>query len=81
MRGGYSPSTDAENDFILNSLYYLNLKKKLKNKINLKTNLNYKKSTPGETKNHVKQIAGLIGSFNDYADPFHGAVPNMATGN
>ena len=48
--------------------------------MNLKTDLNHKESIPGEIKKHEEQIAGPIGSLNDYGNPFHGAVENRATG-
>ena len=50
----------------------------MKNKINLKTDSNQEDSTLGENKKHEEQIAGLIGSLNDYGDHFHGAAWNMA---
>ena len=73
MRGGYSPSIDAKNDFILRSDILAKLRKELKNKMNLKTVSNHKESTPIEIKKHEEQIAGLIGSLNEYGDPFHRA--------
>ena len=44
---------------------------KKKNKKKIKTDSNYKKSTPTEIKKHKEQIAGLIESLNDYDDHFH----------
>ena len=52
----------------------IKLRKEVKNKVNLKTGSNHKKSTPGKTKKHEEQIAGLIGILND---PFHGVAQNM----
>ena len=72
MRVGYS-TKNAKNDFILNYHILAKLRKELKNKMNLKTVSNHKESTPGAIKKHEEQIAGLIGSLNDYGDPFHGA--------
>ena len=80
MRGGYSTTIDAENDFILNSHILTKLRKELKNKMNLKTDCNHKESTPGDFKKHEEQIAGLVGSLNNYGDPFHGAAQNMTAG-
>ena len=80
MRGGYSISIDAHNDFIVNSHILSKLRKELKNKMNLKTDLNHKKSIPGEFKKHKEQIAGPIGNLKDYGNPFHGAVQNRAAG-
>ena len=73
MRGGYSTSIDAENDLILNSHILAKLKKEFKNKINFKTDSNFKESTPDKIRKHEEQIAGLIGSLNNYSNPFHGA--------
>ena len=42
--------------------------------MNLKTDSTHKDTTPGEIKRLKQQIAGLIGSLNDYGDPFHGAA-------
>ena len=52
----------------------------MKNKENLRTDSNHKESTTGEIKKYEEQIAGIIGSLNNYGDPFHGAARNMATG-
>ena len=49
-----------------------------KNKINLKIDSNHKESTPRETKKQEEQIAGLIGSINDYGNPFHEAARSIA---
>ena len=70
MRGGYSTSIDAENDLILNSHILAKLKKEFKNKINFKTDSNFKESTPSEVRKHEEQIARLIGSLNYYSNPF-----------
>ena len=80
MSGGYSSAIDAENDFILNSHILAKLRKEFKNKMNFKTDSNFKESTPGEIRKHGKQIAGLIGSLNKYSNAFHGAAWNMVAG-
>ena len=71
MSGSYSTSTDAENSFILNSHILAKLRKELKNKMNFKTDSNFKKSTPSEIRKHEDQIATLIGNLNNYSNPFH----------
>ena len=48
--------------------------------MNFKTASNHKESTPGEIRKHEEQIAGLIGSLNDYGNPFRGAARSMAAG-
>ena len=80
MSGGYSAVIDAENDFILNSHILAKLRKEFKNKMNFKTDSNFKESSPGEIRKHEEQIARLIGSLNNYSNPFHGAAWNMTTG-
>ena len=80
MSGSYSTSTDAENSFILNSHILAKLRKELKNKMNFKTDSNFKKSTPSEIRKHEDQIATLIGSLNNYSNPFHEVAWNMTTG-
>ena len=80
VSGGYSTSIDTENDFILNSHILAKLRKEFKNKMNFKTDSNFKESSPGEIRKHEEQIARLIGSLNNYSNPFHGAAWNMTTG-
>ena len=46
------------------------LKKELKSKINLNTNLNHKESTARGIKKYKEQLAGRIGSLTDYGNPF-----------
>ena len=79
MSGGYSTAIDAENDFILNSHILAKLRKEFKNKMNFKTDSNFKESTPGEIRKHEEQIASVIGSLNKYSNPFHEVAWNMAT--
>ena len=74
MSGGYSTSIDAENDFILNSHMLAKLRKEFKNKMNFKTDSNFKKSTSGEIKKHKEQLARLIESLNNSSNPFHEVV-------
>ena len=57
MSGGYSTSIDAENDFILNSHMLAKLRKEFKNKMNFKTDSNFRKLTPGEIKKYKEQSA------------------------
>ena len=80
MSGSYSTSTDAENSFILNSHILAKLRKELKNKMNFKTDSNFKKSTPSEIRKHEDQIATLIGSLNNYSNPFHEVAWQQTTG-
>ena len=80
MRGGYSTSSDAENDFILNSHVLAKLRKELKNKMNFEADSNHKEWTAREIKKQEENIAGLIGSLNHYGNPFHRVARNMATG-
>ena len=68
MSGGYSTSIDAENDFTLNSHILVKLRKEFKNKMNFKTDSNFKESTPSEIRKHEEQIARLIGSLNNYSN-------------
>ena len=55
MRGGYSASFDAENDFVLNSHILAELQKELKSKIRLKTASAHKQTTYGEMQRHEGQ--------------------------
>ena len=71
MNRGYSTSFDAENDFIVDSHILAKLRKEFKNKMNFKTDSNFKKSTPSEIRKHEDQIATLIGNLNNYSNPFH----------
>ena len=80
MSGGYSTAIDAENDFILNSHILAKLRKEFKNKMNFKTDSNFKKSTPSKIRKHEDQIATFIGSLNNYSNPFHEVAWNMTTG-
>ena len=43
--------------------------------MNFRTHSNFKESTPDE-----EQIAGLVGSLNNYSNPSHGEAWNVATG-
>ena len=45
MRGGYSTSFDAENDFVLNSQILAELRKESKGKVRLKTASAHKEAT------------------------------------
>ena len=80
MSGSYSTFIDAENGFILNSHILAKLTKEFKNKMNFKTDSNFKKSTPSEIRKHEDQIATLIGSLNNYSNPFHEVAWNTTTG-
>ena len=62
MSGGYSTSIDAENGFILNSHILAKRRKEFKNKMNFKTDSNFKESTPSQIRKYENQIARLIGS-------------------
>ena len=72
MSSGYSTSIDAENDFTLNSHIPVKLRKEFKNKMNFKTDSNFKESTPSEIRKHEEQIARLIGSLNNYGNVKYG---------
>ena len=74
VSGGYSTSIDTENDFILNSHILAKLRKEFKNKMNFKTDSNFKEPTPGEIRKHEEQIARLIRSLNNYSNSFHGVA-------
>ena len=76
--GSYSTCIDAENNFILNSHILAKFEKKIKNK--MKTDSNFKESRPGKIRKHEQQVARLIGSLNNYSNPFHGVAWNMAKG-
>ena len=80
MSGGYCTSIDAENDLILNSHILAKLRKEFKDKMNFKTDSNFKESTPGEIIKHLEQIARLIGSLNNYSNLYHEVAWTMATG-
>ena len=71
MSGSYSTFIDAENGFILNSHILAKLTKEFKNKMNFKTDSNFKKSTPSKIRKYEDQIATFIGSLNNYSNPFH----------
>ena len=70
MSGGYSTSIDAEIDFILNSHTLSKLRKEFENKMNFKTNSNFKESTPNKIRKHKEQLVQLFGSLNNYSNPF-----------
>ena len=59
MRGGYSTSFDAENDFVLDSLILAELRKELKSKMSLKTASTHKEAIYGEMQRHKEQIQSL----------------------
>ena len=71
---------DGAVKFLPPSPTQIRVKKELKNKMNLKTDLNHNESTPGEIKKYEEEITGRIGSLKDYGDPFHGVAQNMVTG-
>ena len=71
MSGGYSTSIDVENDFILNSHILAKFRKEFENKMNFKTDSNFKESRPGEIRKQEEQIARLTGSLNNYSKLFH----------
>ena len=48
MRGGYSTSFDAENEFVINSHILAELRKELKSKMRLATASTRKEATYGE---------------------------------
>ena len=78
MRGGYSTSFDAKNDFVLNfHSLAAELRKELKSKMRLKTASTHKESTYGEIQRHKEQIKSLLKNLKTY---FQGAVRNMVTG-
>ena len=80
MSGGYCTSIDAGNDLILNFHILAKLRKEFKDKMNFKTVSNFKESTPGEIIKHLEQIARLIGSLNNYSNPYHEVAWTMAAG-
>ena len=80
MSGGYSTSIDVENDFILNSHILAKFRKEFENKMNFKTDSNFKESRPGEIRKQEEQIARLTGSLNNYSKLFHEVAWNMVTG-
>ena len=80
MRGGYSTSFDAENDFVLNSHILAKLLKELKGKMRLKTASTHKEATYGEMQRHEEQIQSLSKNLKRYVNLFHRAARNMVTG-
>ena len=48
--------------------------------MDFKTDSNFKKSTPSEIRKREDQIATLIGSLNNYSNPFHEVAWNTTTG-
>ena len=56
MRGRYSTSFDAENDFVLNSHVLDDRQKELKSEMRLKTASTHKDATYGEIKRYEGQI-------------------------
>ena len=71
MRGRYSTSFEAENDFVLNSHISAGLRKELKSKMRFKTASTHKETT------YRVQIQSLLKDLKRYVNPFHGAARNM----
>ena len=71
MRGRYSTSFEAENDFVLNSHISAGLRKELKSKMRFKTASKHKETT------YIVQIQSLLKDLKRYVNPFHGAARNM----
>ena len=76
MRGGYSTSFDAENDFLLNSHILAELRKELKGNMRLKTASTHNEDTYGEMQRHEEQIKSLLKNLKTHVNPFHGAARN-----
>ena len=73
MRGGYSISFNAENDFVLNSHILSELWKELKSKMRLKTASasTHKEATYGEIQRHKEQIQSLLKNLKKVCQTLH----------
>ena len=80
MRGGYSISFNAENDFVLESVILTELRKELNIKMRLKTASKHKDATCGKMQRRKEQTQSLLKILKTFVSPFHGAARNMATG-
>ena len=78
MRGGYSTSGEAVDDFVLNTHSIAKLRRALKNKMNIKTSNAHKEFSHGQIKLHEQQITCLISNIQ--TDPFHGCARNIISG-
>ena len=78
MRGGYSTSGEAVDDFVLNTHSLAKLRRALKNKMNIKTSNAHKEFSYGQKKLHEQYIKCLISNI--HTDPFHGCARNIISG-
>ena len=78
MRGGYSTSAEAVDDFVLNTHSIAKLRRALKHKMNMKTSSQHKEFSPGQMKLHEQYVNQLISNIQ--TDPFTGPARNMISG-
>ena len=78
MRGGYSTSEEAVDDFVLNTHSLAKLRRALKDKMNMKTSSQHKEFSQGQKRLHEQYIMQLINNI--HSDPFHGLARNMISG-
>ena len=78
MRGGYSTSVKAVDDFILNTHALAKLRRALKNRMNVKTSSNHEEFSHGRKKMHEQYIQQLLRTIP--IDPFRGAAQNIMSG-
>ena len=75
MRGGYSTSHEAVDNFVMNTHALAKLRLALKEKMDLKTSCLHKEFTHGQMKLHENYIQNLLASL--HTDPFHGPARNI----
>ena len=78
MRGGFSTSVEAVDDFILKTHTFAKLRHALKNRMNIKISSNYKEFSHEQKKMHEQYIQQLL--INIPIDPFHGPARNIMSG-
>ena len=75
MRGGYSTSVEAADDFILNTHTLSKLRRVLKNRMNVETSSIHKEFSYGAKEMHEQYIQQLLTTI--VTDPFHGPARNI----
>ena len=78
MRGGYSTSQEAVNNFVMNTHVLAKLRRALKEKMDLNTSCLHKEFTHGQMKLHENYIQNLLASL--HTDPLHGPARNIFSG-
>ena len=78
MRGGYSTSQEAVDNFVMNTHVLAKLRRALKEKMDLKTSCVHKEFAHGQMKLHENYIQNLLASL--HTDPFHGTARSIISG-